>query len=107
MPLVMLLTLPAGIAFALWVMAFIEPGFAPTFTTLGAGVLALVSVLQLIYFVRHVSTSVMIDDEIAQITKRLTTALEAHRESYLKLDDKLSVDSFDADLKAPRGGYVG
>ena len=88
-------------------MAFIEPGFAPTFATLGAGILALVSVLQLIYCVRHVSTSVMIDDEIAQIAKRLTAALEAHRESYQKLDEKLSVDSFDADLKAPRGGYVG
>lgn len=88
-------------------MAFIEPGFAPTFATLGAGVLALVSVLQLIYFVRHVSTSVMIDDEIAQIAKRLTLALEAHRDSYQKLDETLSVDSFDVDLKAPRGGYVG
>lgn len=93
--------------YCLGVMAFIEPGFAPTFATLGAGVLALVSVLQLIYFVRHVSTSVMIDDEIAQIAKRLTLALEAHRESYQKLDDKLSIDSFDVDLKAPRGGYVG
>jgi uncharacterized membrane protein len=61
--------------YSLGVMAFIEPGFAPTFATAGAGVLALISVLQLIYFVRHVSTSVMIDDEIASIAKRLTTAL--------------------------------
>jgi uncharacterized membrane protein len=46
-------------------------GPPPRIATVGAGALAVASVVQLIWFVRNVAQSVSIDDEIAEITARL------------------------------------
>ena len=76
-------------------------------TVSGALVLGAFSVLQLIYFVRHVAQSVSIDDEVAGIAASLTKALESHRDRYEALDDLPDDDAFDAEIDSERSGYVG
>jgi uncharacterized membrane protein len=46
--------------------------------------------MQLIYFVRHVSRSVTIDDEIAEITKKLKNALESRNQAAKTTEDEES-----------------
>lgn len=51
----------------------------PTLTAYVATLLAIVSMLQLVYFVRNVSTSISIDDEVAGIAARAATLLQIGR----------------------------
>ena len=62
--------------YSLTTLVFMKAGFVPGFTVAGSGALAIISVVQLIYFVRHVSESVSVDSEIADISHRLTKQLE-------------------------------
>lgn len=98
--------------YALFSLTFIEQDFVPDITILGAEVLAAICVMQLIYFVRNVSQSVAIDEEIAGITANLKTALEDRRkrreeqEGVQKLKEK-KIDKLDFEIMAGKPGYLG
>jgi uncharacterized membrane protein len=62
-------------------LLFVEPDFVPKLTVSFAVVLAVVSVLQLVYFVRQVAQSITIDDEIARISQRLRQQFMDRRQS--------------------------
>ncbi|MDF2368760.1 DUF2254 domain-containing protein, partial [Sneathiella sp.] len=99
--------------YALLAMTFVEQDFVPDLTILGAEVLATLCVMQLIYFVRNVSQSVAIDDEVASITGKLKSALddrnksrgEEERKERKKAVEK--VDDFTFDIIAGKPGYLG
>lgn len=91
--------------FALFGMTFVNRRDVPDLTVTTAVALGIVSVLQLIYFVRHVSQSVTIDDEIAQISRRLTHALDAQLERAGGADD--GIGEFPHEIEADSAGYVG
>ncbi|CAN0453564.1 unnamed protein product, partial [Discosporangium mesarthrocarpum] len=99
--------------YALLAMTFVESDFVPNLTILGAEVLATLCVMQLIYFVRNVSESVAIDDEIAAITKKLKAALDARSKSRGEEEKKErkkaveKVDDFVFDITAGKPGYLG
>lgn len=65
----------AGLLGGTFLYALVVIGFSsgppPRIAAAGAGLLAVASVVQLIWFVRDVAQSVSVDDEIAQITGRL------------------------------------
>ncbi|MZR32038.1 DUF2254 domain-containing protein [Sneathiella litorea] len=98
--------------YALFSLTFIEPDFVPDITILGAEILAALCVMQLIYFVRNVSQSVAIDEEIAGITSSLKSALEDRRkrreeqEGVQKLKEK-KIDKLDFEIMAGKPGYLG
>ncbi|WP_340149386.1 DUF2254 domain-containing protein [uncultured Sneathiella sp.] len=99
--------------YAILAITFVEPDFVPNLTILGAEVLATLCVMQLIYFVRNVSESVAIDDEIAGITRNLKTALDDRNKSRGKEERKErkkaveKVDDFVFDITAGKPGYLG
>jgi uncharacterized membrane protein len=85
----------------------IREDYLPKITISVAGGLAILSVLQLIYFVRHVSTSVTIDDEIASISGKLFRDIELLMERDSKWDIAEDEDGYDYWIPAGRTGYVG
>ena len=92
--------------YSIFTLVFIHNDFVPKFTIFGSGLLATLCVLQLIYFVSHVSRSVTIDDEIAEITDKLKQALE---DGYSKNDKEIKeeiFDSFEFEIKSKKPGYV-
>jgi uncharacterized membrane protein len=95
--------------YALMTLLLLERTAIPKLTILGAGCLAILCVMQLIYFVRHVSRSVTIDDEIAEITENLKTALKA-RHQRSEAQDIDNIEEPDDDLKfeicANTSGYI-
>ncbi|MEX0583681.1 MAG: DUF2254 family protein, partial [Sneathiella sp.] len=99
--------------YALLAITFIERDFVPNLTILGAEVLAALCVMQLIYFVRNVSQTVEIDEEIAGITGNLKTALDDRKKSRGDEEKKAreeaieKVDDFTFDIIADRPGYLG
>ena len=99
--------------YALLATTFVKKDFVPNLTILGAEVLATLCVMQLIYFVRNVSESVAIDDEIAGITKKLKVALDARSKSRGEEERKErkraveKVDDFVFDIIAGKPGYLG
>ncbi|MCC3305541.1 DUF2254 domain-containing protein [Sneathiella sp. HT1-7] len=99
--------------YALLATTFVKSDFVPNLTILGAEVLATLCVMQLIYFVRNVSESVAIDDEIAAITKKLKAALDARNKSRGEEENKErkkaveKVDDFVFDITAGKPGYLG
>jgi len=92
--------------YALFALAFVHPNFVPRVTIGGAVLLSMLCVFQLIFFVRHVSESVTIDDEIAKITNRLGAALEAHINRVDEAADIPDID-YKTNLDAGKAGYVG
>lgn len=71
--------------------------------------LAVLSVLQLIYFVQSVSRSVMIDEEVAEISRRLEDKLSQIVKSVEKQADKTSKSLKEKDcipLKSVENGYL-
>ncbi|WP_373086189.1 DUF2254 domain-containing protein [Sneathiella sp.] len=95
--------------YALLALLFVEQDFVQKFTVIGSGLLAILCVMQLIFFVRHVSKSVTIDDEIADITDRLKTAIEArysHSDDKNGKDDEYGIGEFCFEIKAQKSGYV-
>ncbi len=105
---------------------YISGDFLPVVAVFGAGLLALLSVVQLIYFVRNVAASVTIDDEIAAISARLTRALaelrdggsggpslqrEQHDDASAEEEKTLFDEDWEAHSQgaftAHRSGYIG
>lgn len=94
--------------YSLTALLFVQPDFVPKVTIAGSGALAILSVFQLIYFIRNVSRSVTIDDEIAAITERLSDALEQHVEQAKdRSDDVEDNHDYVGILKATESGYIG
>ena len=92
--------------YSLTTLVFMKADFVPGFTVAGSGALAIISVVQLIYFVRHVSESVSVDSEIADISHRLTKQLEALIAASADDEEAFSGDSeFGRTLSAPQAGY--
>ncbi len=93
--------------YAVGTLYFIQQDFVPKITVFMAGVLAILSVMQLIYFVRHVSQSITIDDEIAEITNTLITTL---RQLHDTNEDKQEIPdtlAFNAEIPIGSTGYIG
>lgn len=99
--------------FALLAILFVENDFVPKVTITLAGALAVLSVLQLIYFVRHVSKSVTIDEEIAEITANLRESLKSKFREVERTEgedeprDDDQVGPFEHEIRSPLSGYVG
>jgi uncharacterized membrane protein len=93
--------------YSLVTVMMIREDYMPKITISIAGLLAILSVLQLIYFVRHVSTSVTIDDEIASISARLFKDIHALMERDSKWDIPEDEDGYSHWIPAGRTGYVG
>lgn len=92
--------------YALVTILFVHSDFVPKFTIAGSVVLAILCVFQLIFFVRHVSQSVTIDDEIAEISDQLTEALDRHIQLLEENGDPPEADCRQ-ELVAGKAGYVG
>ncbi|GKX35783.1 MAG: hypothetical protein MnENMB40S_34010 [Rhizobiaceae bacterium MnEN-MB40S] len=92
--------------YALVALAFVHPNFVPRITVGGAVLLSMLCVFQLIFFVRHVSESVSIDDEIAKITMRLGEALTKHMNRVDEAGDSPDIDCEEG-LDAGSAGYIG
>ena len=94
--------------YAIATLPFVRTDQIPLFATTGAGLLSIISVLQLIYFVRNVSRAVTIDDEVANITSTAHRIIR-HMESQERLDEEKTdgLPKFGYELKAQRSGYVG
>ncbi len=99
--------------YALLTASFVEADFVPRAALLGAEILATLCVMQLIYFVRNVSESVAIDDEIAAITRNLKSAIEARwRRNEQEKEDAVGKESeapgdFTFEIIAGKPGYLG
>ncbi|WP_288902469.1 DUF2254 domain-containing protein [uncultured Sneathiella sp.] len=98
--------------YSLFSLIFIEQDFVPNLTILGAEILAAICVMQLIYFVRNVSQSVAIDEEIAGITANLKSALEdrrKHREEQEGVQNlkEEKIDKLVFEIMAGKPGYLG
>ncbi|MCU9850228.1 DUF2254 domain-containing protein [Defluviimonas sp. WL0024] len=100
----------AGLLGGTFLYAIIALGLSgaevPRLATVGAGMLAIASVVQLIWFVRTVAQSVSIDDELAKIAARLERDL-----TRLKDNSALSVElpdakSFHVAAKTVQAGYL-
>ncbi|MBW3097289.1 DUF2254 domain-containing protein [Pseudohoeflea coraliihabitans] len=93
--------------YSLVTIMMIRQDFLPKFTISIAGFLAILSVLQLIYFVRHVSTSVTIDDEIAAISRKMAKSIRV----LMKQDaDRYSGEDehdYHYAIRSETTGYVG
>jgi len=94
--------------YCLVTMLLIGENYLPKITVSVAGVLAVISVLQLIYFVRQVSRSITIDDEIAQISAKLVRDIA----NLLKDHDEEARDAaeevdFSHVIVSRAAGYVG
>lgn len=92
---------------ALSALFFTEPDFVPPLTLSAAALFAILSVAQLIYFVRHVASNVTIDEEIAKIGASLSGEID----ELMAVTSESKQDQFRADaaltLCADRDGYLG
>lgn len=93
--------------YALGALLVLRVDRLPLIIIVGAGALAVISVVQLIYFVRHVSQSVSVDDEIAEITSRLSSKLTATGEAEEPHEKVPNDDAFTVDLRCEKAGYIG
>ena len=91
--------------YALLTLIFTEPDYVPTLTVVGGCLLAIISVVLLIYFVRHVSKSITIDDEIADIAKRLRLVFQ---QRYIEKNDAYNFTSaeFPYQIASDTAGYL-
>ena len=85
----------------------VREDYLPKLTISAAGVLAVLSVLQLIYFVRHVSRSITIDDEIADISTRLVDGIDALLHRFPTSRERPDRDAFKTAIAAKVSGYIG
>lgn len=93
--------------YALMTILFVSDGFVPKVAITIAGALAVLSVMQLIYFVRHVSRSVTIDEEIADITANLREALKAKFNDREEPENDEFKGEYEHEITSPLSGYVG
>ncbi|WP_170230497.1 DUF2254 domain-containing protein [Roseibium hamelinense] len=94
--------------YALTVLAAIRPDDLPALSGSIAFVLAVLSVLQLIFFVHSVSLSVMIDEEIAAISRTLNAKMQV----VIRVDEEKEhahapmPDRCEHVFNAPRSGFL-
>lgn len=96
--------------FALTIMYAATPDFVPQLGIGLAGLLAILSVAQLIYFVQQVSASVTIDEEIAKISASLEDGLKELLEDAAEAAERVppqAVPRRVSALAAPASGYIG
>lgn len=94
--------------YALLTILFVEDDFVPKFTITIAGGLAVLSVLQLIFFVRHVSKSVTVDEEIGEITTNLRESLKIKfREQTGHENAESQGKPFENEYVSSLSGYIG
>lgn len=91
--------------YALITLLFTEAEFVPKFTIAGAVALSAISVLQLIFFVRHVAASVSIDDEVAEIAATLHKLVERQQKQE-HFEDNVEDIEFPTQLESPSSGYI-
>lgn len=93
--------------FALTVLYHTNSSFIPIMSITVAMVLAVIFVLQLVYFVHSVSRSVTIDEEIAVISGRLEQRISKMVRSEKEKDDgRVAPGTFDFGVAATRSGYL-
>ena len=100
----------AGLLGGTFLYALIALGLSgsmlPRLATLGAGLLSLASVVQLIWFVRSVAQSVSVDDEMANIAARLEDDLQRLLDNQ-KGDEPLpDAREFETAARTSRAGYL-
>ena len=93
--------------FALSVLYRTGPDFVPPLSIAGAALLAVVSVLQLIYFVHAVSRSVTIDEEIAAISDRLEKRIAGMvRDEEEQASERSTPSDYPQSIEASSSGYL-
>lgn len=92
--------------FAMVAIFSVTEDFVPQVTIMVACLLTALIVFQLIYFVRQTSRNITIDDEIAEIAKRLTAALKDRFETADSEDEESELGEFEHALKTEQAGYV-
>ena len=93
--------------YCLVTIMMIREDFLPKITISVAGFLAILSVVQLIYFVRHVSQTVTIDDEIASISRKLFNGIKELMDRDARWDMAEDEHDYDHAILARKTGYVG
>lgn len=100
----------AGILGGTFLYALVALGLTgdtlPRVAAFGAGLLALVSVVQLIWFVRSVAQSVSVDDELAFIAARLERDLQRLRDNRQRGVVLPDTDSFHDEARTSQAGYL-
>lgn len=93
--------------YSLHALLYLQDDFLPKITIAGAGFLAVLSVAQLIYFVRQIAKNITIDEEIAKITANLSKVIE-RKEDFISTDEveKLKQEALTFELEIDRAGYV-
>ncbi len=93
--------------FALTVLYRTGPGFVPSISIAVSMLLAVVFVLQLIFFVHAVSRSVTIDEEIAEISRRLENRIAwMVRDEEEQANAQSSPGDFDHAIASTQSGYL-
>lgn len=93
--------------FALTVLYRVGPDFVPLASIATAMLLAVIFVLQLIYFVHAVSRSVTIDEEIAAISERLENRLaKMVRDEEAKAASRSKPAEFPQKVTTGQSGYI-
>lgn len=100
----------AGLLGGTFLYALVVIGFTsgppPRMAAVGAGLLAVASVVQLIWFVRNVAQSVSVDDEIAEITARLRSEMARLKAQVEDAPDVPEAWHFRSVIKAQKTGYL-
>ena len=100
----------AGLLGGTFLYALVVIGFTsgppPTLAAVGAGLLAIASVVQLIWFVRNVAQSVSVDDEIAEITARLRREMARLKAQVEDAPEIPEAWHFRPVIRAERTGYL-
>ncbi len=93
--------------FCLHALLYVQNEFLPKITISAAGFLAILSVLQLIYFVRQIANNITIDEEIADITNNLIEELENQSSQMGKAKGEIPSDKdFKVEIKSDKSGYL-
>lgn len=93
--------------YALLALYFTSKWFVPHLTIAVAGLLSILSVFQLIFFVRHVASSVTVDDEVAQIGAALRDDIEDLLKVGGEIPEDFTGEWREAMISAETDGYVG
>ncbi len=100
----------AGLLGGTFLYALIALGLSgsmlPRLATLGAGLLSLASVVQLIWFVRSVAQSVSVDDEMANIAARLEDDLQRLLDNQQGDEPLPDAREFETAARTSRAGYL-
>lgn len=96
--------------YALHALLYVQDEFLPKITIAVAGLLAILSVLQLIFFVRQIANNITIDEEIAEIADNLMFDLKLQNEEDEDDDnDDVTIPEdkdLNTEIKAIKSGYL-